>query len=267
MRKNIYDVLHTAQIDLKLEYARLFEQFYKKPLKSYYGNASMAQVIAKNFTSLDKHLIGRCISLEDFDCFYGFRFLEQPQDFDMDYLVSFSEYIINFCFASVAACILDPEPNVKALVDNISSCMEDIGYTRLTKDGLFLFVEKNPAAISVSEIVEPELSYSVIEYNHHRMKGQLGQKKAILKQMADDIEPKRKELNSINKTFTSNLFQLLNKFIRHDTSENEQIKNMSKSELESVYDDIYQMWLLAKLQIDYLERSKRVSALIDYINP
>ena len=48
--------------------------------------------------------------------------------------------------------------------------------------------------------------------------------------MAEDIEPQRKNLNNINKSYSSDLFQLLNKFIRHDTSKNEQIEKLTNNQ-------------------------------------
>ena len=89
--------------------------------------------------------------------------------------------------------------------------------------------------------MEEDLSYSILEYNHHRLKGDLVSKKNILKKMAENIELERRDLNSINRSFTSDLFQLLNKFIRHNSSDNIYISQMSDSELERAYDEIYQL--------------------------
>ncbi len=73
-------------------------------------------------------------------------------------------------------------------------------------------------------------------------------------------------MNSINKNFTTDLFQLFNKFIRHNSSENQYISQMSNSELESVYDEIYQMWLLAKMQLEYAKMKSYIDDLINKIN-
>ena len=91
-------------------------------------------------------------------------------------------------------------------------------------------------------------------------------KKTILKFLADDIEPERNKLRGINRTLEGNLFQMLQKFVRHNNEENPYIKGLSPDELEACYDDIYQMWLLAKLEIDNLERKKRVEEVLKNIN-
>ena len=132
--------------------------------------------------------------------------------------------------------------------------------------GVNILVPRKPEAVAVAGIVDKEIAYSVLEYNHHSLNGDLGKKKAILKFMADDIEPQRKILNGINKTLSDNLFQMLQRFVRHNNEDNLFIMSLSKEDLETCYDDIYQMWLLAKLEIDNLERKKRVETIIKNIN-
>ena len=133
-------------------------------------------------------------------------------------------------------------------------------------DSARILVPRKQEAIAVAEIVDKKLSYSVLEYNHHGLKGNLDKKKSILKLMADDIELQRKILNGINKTLADNLFQMLQKFVRHNNEDNPYIKGLSPNALEACYDDIYQMWLLAKLEIDNLERKKRVEETLRQIN-
>ena len=129
-----------------------------------------------------------------------------------------------------------------------------------------ILVPRKQESIAVAEIADKKIAYSILEYNHHSLKGNLEKKKAILKLMADDIEPQRKVLNGINKTLADNLFQMFQKFVRHNNEDNWFIKNLSKENLEMCYDDIYQMWLLAKLEIDNLERKKRVEFVLQNIN-
>ena len=89
---------------------------------------------------------------------------------------------------------------------------------------------------------------------------------AILKLAADDIELERNKLRGINRTLESNLFQMLQKFVRHNNEENPYIKGLSSDELETCYDDIYQMWLLAKMEIDQVERNKRMKIILEAVN-
>ena len=41
---------------------------------------------------------------------------------------------------------------------------------------------------------------------------------------------------------------------------------MTDDEIEAVYDDIYQMWLLAQLELDHLDRKNRMKSLLEQIN-
>lgn len=241
--------------------------YYYMPYNNGFNNATLAEHVAENFRKLDKNLIHRCLSIEDFDETYGFRFVEQPQNFSLDYLISFAEYVTNLVYALMRSGNFGFDQNgLFEFIEHIKDCMEDIGYEFIEKEFMVIFVEKNPVTIAVAETVNEDIAYSLLEYNHYRLKGDLDRKKNILKNMADDIETERKSLNNINKSFASDLFQLLNKFIRHNNSENTFISQMSDSELEAVYDEIYQMWLLAKMQLQYTKRKNVISELINKIN-
>ena len=267
LRKNILDIISSADINVEKEYSRIYDIFYHTPFNDGFNKTPIAVHVAANFMSLDKKLIGRCLSIEDFNETYGFCFVQQPKNFDVDYLISFSEYVTNLVYAYIrsSGCSFNHEKLID-IIEHIRECMEDIGYELVEKDSIVIYVEKNSAAISVAEIVGEDLSYSILEYNHHRLKGDLISKKNILMKMAEDIEIERKELNNINKSFTSDLFQLMNKFIRHNNSDNIYISQMSDSELEKVYDEIYQMWLLAKMKLEHAKRSGYISELIKDIN-
>lgn len=264
-RKNIYDILNTTDIDLWREYARIHELFYKTQYTDGFMNFTLHDYIDENFERLNRRLIGRCISISDFDLSYGYNYTEllDHEDITVDYLVSFAEYVINFVWA-VITCgdSYINQSQLDRFIENIKGCMDDIGYMDVFKDDIYFFIEKSAAAISVAEISEKAISYSVLEYNHHKLKGDLVAKKNILKNFADDIEKDRKDLNSINKSLTSDLFQLLNTFIRHDDSQNQFISNLSENELEEAYDEIYQMWLLAKLELEHNKKNTYISDLI-----
>ena len=75
----------------------------------------------------------------------------------------------------------------------------------------------------------------MLRYNHHLLKGNLDEKKVILKCMADDIENDRKKLNEINNSFSVKLFRMLNAFVRHNNDDNEYIKGVSGYEVQPPY--------------------------------
>ena len=113
---------------------------------------------------------------------------------------------------------------------------------------------------------DEKLSYSVLEYNHFRLKGDLTAKLSILKLMADDIEPHRKSLEQVDSSLSNQLFQMLNKFVRHNITGNAFLDSITDEEKEQWYDEIYQMWLLAKLELDNVDRKRRVKDVLSKIN-
>ena len=208
---------------------------------------------------------GRCLSLDDFNASHGFYFEPNPADFDLNYLIAFCEYTYNL----VGHVYSVYSESIKHFyIRQIMMVLDLIDYEFIRDEdtGIHILVPRKQEAIAVAEIVDKDIAYSILEYNHHSLAGNLAKKKGILKLMADDIEPQRKILNGINKTLSDNLFQMLQKFVRHNNEKNAYIKGLSSKELENCYDDIYQMWLLAKLEIDNLERKKRVETVLQNIN-
>lgn len=260
-RKNIYDILKEAKIDLEKEYARIYHMFYRNEIFIGRKYGSPHKIINDNFNYLNKNLVKRCLNIYDFDETYKFSFSDSPYDFDINYLISFCEYILNFIFSS-------PE-NIKnglqSLTDHIESCMNDIGYTRAMKDNIAIYVESNPAALAVAEIVDDKISYSILEYNHHKLKGDLLNKKNILKHLADDIEPQKQKLKVIDEKTQDNLFFLLNHFIRHNNDGKNYIQQMDDSKKEQAYDDAYQLYLCAKLLLQNEEINQRIKPIKDSV--
>lgn len=109
----------------------------------------------------------------------------------------------------------------------------------------------------------------IIQYNHRLLKGNINAKKSILLKLASELEPRRKELQELDKDLTSNIFFMLNNMnIRHN---NQNINEPSKykkyvaeidnQHLEDWYDELYQMMLLALLLLDNIERQKSIDEL------
>ena len=266
-RRNFFEIINNSPVNLKAEYNRIYTLFFKG---TAYDEA-VVDIVDEVFETLPTHLRGRTISLSDFDSTYNFSFSENPLFFDCDDLISLCEYVWNLCkgvlrFAhhliSESNC-----QNIEHLLKVVDACIKDLQYMAVKQENVFIFVPQNATVVAVTEIVKEEIALSVLEYHHYGLKGNLAKKKAILKLLADEIEPKRKILNAHNLSGLGDLlFQMLQKFVRHNNDKNEHISNMSAEETESCYDDIYQLWLLAELEIDNIERKQRVKKLLGDIN-
>lgn len=268
MRRNFAQVLKVGKVDLKKEYSKLYNLFYEKDDRD---ERSLAELISMNFECF--HFRGTCLDLEEFDEMNGFNFEKEPKDFDLDYLVSFCEYIYNFVmyfedrffFESISKYFY---------FEQIQRVVDAIGYMQASEDSFTIFVPKDNAAISVSEskLIPEKTSYKIISYNHHSMSGDIEGKKQTLIMLADLLEPRRKELESADRQLATDLFYAFNNFnIRHNNIDpagkkyKKAVAELPKDDLEKWYDNTYQMCLLAFMQIENIERRNEFNALKDTI--
>ena len=263
--------LKNAKVDIRREYERLYSLFYllKIPYGSI-GNITLKETCANSFPNFP--IRDTCISLDDFNDTHGFNFEDSPIDFNIDYLVSFCEYTYNLVSYSErynsGMITLDLNDAITFYIHQIMLVIGKIGYMGHVKDNLMIIVPKDQVVISVAEIVDPNLSYRLIEYNHHSMKGNLEKKRAILLVLADQLEPLQTKLKEINSKLAKDVFFLLNNVnVRHNnidqngTNYNPYVANMKKEEFEQWYDTIYQLCLLAFLELEHLDRKERIDQL------
>ena len=266
-RKTFAQILKDANVDIEREYERLYQLFNKFKIPDSSNTAmTLYEICEMDFMSFPHR--GTCLSLDDFNDFYGFNFEQKPSSFDVDYLVSFCEYSYNLAKYQQGNGIMTFLSPTKQYIQQILKVIESIGYMHMSENGISIFVPKSQPAIVVSEMLPSDLSYKVIEYNHHSMKGDLARKQATLKLLADQLEAKRKELNNLNSSFSSDLFYLLNNMnIRHSnidpdsTSYKKWVADMSEQELEEWYDMTYDMCLYAFMTLDQADHSKKIKEL------
>ena len=93
-RRNFSQILKEASVDIRREYDRLYSTFYIRKVPDANGvGYSLKEYCASNF--LNMPFRKTCLSLDDFDDFYGIYFEKNPSDFNLDYLILFCEYTYN----------------------------------------------------------------------------------------------------------------------------------------------------------------------------
>lgn len=275
MRRTFADVLKERKIDIKSEYNKLYSMMYNKVFDE--GDISLHDIIGESFPHF--YFRGTCLSIEEFDEKYNFRFEENPENFNIEYLVAFCEYFQNMLMglqtAQYSSRIYNQDINTMFIQEQLRLVIDGIGYMPANDNGLTIYVEKSPAAISVAESQEipREMSYKVLEYNHHSMRGNLNRKKQTLLQIAALFEPKREEFKKIDPSLCSDMFFAFNNLnLRHNNIDpavpgkyKPTVASMKKEELERWYDEVYQMCLLAFMELEEAERKPKFKELKDAI--
>ena len=270
-RLNFFERME-REIDYQKEYEKIEDIILNENLPF-----SLEYDISTNFRKW--HYRRNFTSFYELREYFGFTYIESPSSRykkvpngeinGVERFLLYCEMILNVLFgADFEFDSTKNENNAQVIVDTIEYDLEMIGYKIFCLDkSKFLIVQKDSAAIDVADAVEYDLANEIISYNHHLLKGDIESKKAILKNIADALEPKRKELKSINVTIESDFFYLVNTMnIRHNNCDskdskkyNEKFDKLSNVEKEEWYDEIYQEGLMAFLILEQAKRNVRIN--------
>ncbi len=166
--------------------------------------------------------------------------------------------------------------NFYYLREVLNECLENINYTFHYNEETeqLIVVEANPEVTAVAEIVEPELVDPIIRYNHFSLKGDIKTKRTILFSLGHALDAKREGLKGIDKGLEECIYNALNNLnIRHNNCDSRDpnsfrpvIASMPDADLEQYYDDLYQLILYANLELDNLERKKKMKEFLNRVN-
>jgi len=278
-RKNIFEIL-AQNNDLKKDALRIGNLFDREILLvCNYKKLSQEEYTIKQFVDyfcFDQWKNrGHCIDLHDFLETVNYKeYYYRAKNGDGEAFLVFIEIVFN-CWKMADIYRGKDEDtecysNFYLLLKIMTDCLSHYNHTAVYDDNFeqVLVIEENPAITAVAEIVEPELSLDVLKYNHHTLRGDIDKKKAILLALGAELEPKRKTLAGINNTLEDGIFFMLNNLnLRHnninpdDKNHRVFVAKMDSETLEDWYDELYQMILLAFLELDQIERNTRIKTL------
>lgn len=273
-RKNIFELINETY-DLKRELTRIKRLFTETGMiNSTKGHGlTVLEAATVGFYSWKNR--GRCIDAIDFLSILGYESLWEKALSNESDLFTLIEVIYNFWHLSLkipGGSFYDNEQQKKFLLlkENLDECLSQYNYKGEYFPDLeqLIVVEDKPEATAVAEIVDKEVSLKVLRYNHFTLKGNLKAKKEILVALGSDMEAKRKQLYGVDPSLGNDIFYILNNLdLRHNNRASgskyykQAVAEMDDSILENWYDELYQMILLAYLQMDQKERAMKVKEL------
>lgn len=277
-RKSIFEIL--AENDCIEKDARRIDTLfdYESTLTVRYDDSQIDYTLMEfidNYCFEDWKSRGHCINLDDFlesVNYYYHRTCAKEGDIAAFFV--FIEIVFN-CW-QMAQLYAESEGSIQLgknfglLHDIMIECLSRYNHKAVydEKTERVLVIEDDPAVTAVAEILDTDLSLTVLSYNHHTLQGDLDKKKAVLLVLAAKLEPKRRALHERNSALEDDVFFMLNNMnLRHnntcesDKNYKEYVAQMGNETLEEWYDELYQMILLAFLEIEQLERNEKIKAL------
>lgn len=255
------------EIDFQFEFEKLETMVCAESYNGIYGGETINNWIERKFRNWKergsytsfaevRHHLGFDFSI---DRTYGNQF---AQDVDMEKYFLYCEMIFTMILALRNGADSRVTNKAVEIQDTAKSVISKTGYEAVRQNDRIIIVEKNAIAIKVADI-EPELGETIIEYNHYLLRGKIEGKQEILRKLVDSLEPKRKTLNSINKTMTDDFFYLVNNMnIRHNNCDKSDSGNyrasfatLADNEKESWYDTIYDQALALFMLLDQQNRN------------
>lgn len=154
----------------------------------------------------------------------------------------------------------------------INIYLDELGYNSVSNEKEIFIISKEPNASAVAKIY-PNIAEVVSEYRRVNLKGNLKRKRELLLGFANEFEPIRNKLenNDLSKKLSDDLGFLFNKCnIRHNNKDGnnkiEYIAKLENDKLESIYDKTYDYFLLAMLQLNYIDNSIFIDDLKTNVN-
>lgn len=279
-RKNIFEMV-AGIFDISIELKRMYRLFEVSNIVTFQNKIYTLHEYIKYYGFFQWRNRGRCVDLNDFLSLLDFDGLWRNAAVDVQELFTLIEIIYNFWHLAdqqtgASRGSGNAGVDFRLLKKIMDECLAQYNYRGEYFPALeqLVVIEDRPEATAVAEIVENDLSYKVLRYNHYMLKGDLQAKKDILLALGADLEPKREQIKALDKSLEDGIFCILNNLnVRHnnmtegDKHYRQVVAEMDSATLENWYDELYQMMLLAYLQLDQVARNARVKALKQAVSP
>lgn len=272
MRKSIFDIA-SASINMANEVGRIVTMSTKEKVLWYSSDYSLVEFVNK-FCFREWQYRDHFIDLNDFINAIDYKAIRKAAEGgDVDSFMILIEFTYNMWLLAYNHLTGENssskwQNNFYHLRDVMLDNLEQYNHTAFIDDDRVLVIEDKPEVTAAAEIVEEHLALDIIRYNHRSLQGEIELKKAILFSLGSELEPKRKDLQALNRQLSENIFYALNNLnIRHnnrskkDKNYKEYVAKMRKDRLEKWYDELYQMMLLAFLLLDNVDRAQRIKDL------
>lgn len=265
-RKNLFELLSNMNFDIYTESNTLLELF-KREQNVYNGlyRESLMQYIDKNFFR-DMPIRGTSISIEK--TMSDLRIINSSSNIDNLFLLC--EFLVHL-FSYHKSFSRKATEQAETILNNIDVIMDKTNHTlHKVGDNQFIVVKKNVASIETAEIVTDEhISNEIMRYNHFAVNGDLEEKRQILNNISQYVEPilKSRKLGQAGyKEIESNMgFMLNNLHIRHNNKEGakaqEYTMKLSNSELEDWYNKIYDLSLIVIMLNEHISIQEEIQSL------
>lgn len=264
MRESIFEIVNKKK-DIKEDISRLLYLLNQKCIRTssddVIGIADIEFIKWKNR--------GTCIGIDDManqlNIVLDYRRFDRI-NISYEEQLNYIEFICNIVMLSnktvkksnVPACT-----NYTLLLENIDKLLNSLNYRQqyIKDTDRVLICENDRAVTAVVELLNKDLSYEIIEYNHYLARGNIELKKSILLKIYDDYCKIEEKIKSYNSSIYDDISFLINNLnVRHNNLEGKDRKEitaqMNKEELEIWYDEIYQLFLFAFLYNEHITNRK-----------
>lgn len=277
---SIFDIL-SCRYDFNNEFKKISLLFHEKNVKYSYAidhfraktdYFCMEDIVTDYFSSWVSR--GTCISCQNMRDELGIDSILSESKKNEEKIILCMEYyenIINL-FLNLGEKLSKYKIDIDKIVmlrKNMDALLEHLHYEKhiFNEQEKVILVPKNPAATAVAKISSEDTAIAILQYHHASLKGQLAEKKDVLRRIAQEYEPLLdKPIDGYTEYFKTANNMLNNLDIRHNNKagkkKNALVTSLTNEELENWYDELYQLLLFCVLIKDNKDRKDKIAEFL-----